>query len=311
MTGERQAFLDAQRRMLERYGVEAESRFVDAPSIGGRAHVLVTGVTDDAPPVVLINGIGTPAAMWAPLMAHLEGFRLFAVDLPGYGLTDAPPRFAHDLRGSAVRFLGDVLDALELPAPPFVANSLGSLFTSWLALDRPGRVSALAHVGCPAMALGTSAPLPMRILSVRPAGRLLTRLQPPSPEQVDGLAKMVNEDPLVPELVDLLVATERLPHFRGVFLSTLHTLLRLRGSRPATRLTAEELARIEHPALLVWGEDDPFGPPEVGERMVDVMPSAELAVVPGGHAPWLAQAERIGPRVTGFVGRSRDQPAGG
>ena len=308
MTGERQAFLDAQRRMLERYGVEAESRFIDAPSIGGRAHVLAVG---DGPPAVLVNGIGTPAAMWAPLMAHLAGIRLFAVDLPGYGLTDGPLRFARELRGNAVRFLDGVADALELPAVPFVANSLGSLFTSWLALDRPGRVSALVHVGCPAMALGTSAPLPMRILAVRPAGRLMTRLQPPSRRQVEGLGKMVNEHPLVPELVDLLVATERLPHFRGVFLSTLHTLLRLRGSRPATRLTAEDLARIEQPALLVWGEDDPFGPPAVGERMVEVMPSAELEIVPGGHAPWLARGERVGRRAAGFLRRRRDEPAGG
>lgn len=295
-----QDFVEAQRVMLDRYGVEADSRFVDVPSIGGRAHALVSG---EGSPVVMVNGLGTPAAMWAPLMSELGGDRLFAVDLPAYGLTDAPAGFTDGFRRNAVRFLEEVLDGLGLDRPAFVSNSMGSLWTSWLALDRPERAAAMVHVGCPAVVLGTSAPLPMRLLSVRLLGRLLTRLQPPSPRQVEQLGRMVNEHPLPPELVDLLVATERLPGYRRTFLSMLHTLLRLRGSRPETRLTAGQLARIDQPTLLVWGEDDPFGPPEVGRRMVEIMPAAELHVVGGGHAPWLTGSERIGRMVERFLRR--------
>ena len=294
----RQNFVDAQQRMLDRYEVDARSRFVDVPSIEGQAHALVAG---EGPAVVLLNGVGTPGAMWAPLMAELNGFRLFAVDLPAYGLTAAPSAFTGNLRRNAVRFLDEVLDGLALDAPSFVASSLGALWTSWLALDRPQRVAAMVHVGCPAVVLGTSAPLPMRLLSVRPLGRLLTWLQPPSEQQVERLSKMVNEYPLVPELADLLLATERLPGFRRTFLATLHALLRLRGSRPAMRLTAEQLARIDQRTLVFWGRNDPFGAPEVGQRMVEIMPTAGLQVVGGGHAPWLTQAERIGPKVTRFL----------
>lgn len=300
MADPRQEFIEAQRRMLDRYGVEAQSRFVEAPSTGGRAHVLACG---EGPAVVMVNGIGTPGAMWAPLMAELGGFRLLVIDLPAYGLSDAMPRLAEDLRRNAVRFLAEVLDGLELARPVFVANSLGSLWTTWLALERPDRVAALVHVGCPALALGTSAPLPMRVLSVRPLGRLLTRLQPPSPGQVEQLGRMVKEHPLAPELVDLLVATERLPGFRETFLATLHALVRLRGSRPAMRLTAEQLAKVVQPTLLFWGEHDPFGPPEVGERMVRLLPDAELHVVGGGHCPWLTQARRIAPVASSFLRR--------
>lgn len=284
--------------MLDRYGVEAESRFVDVPSVGGLAHALIVG---QGRPVVMVSGIGTPGAMWAPLMPELDGLRLIAVDLPGYGLTDTTPRFADDIRQSAVRFLTGVLDGFELDQAAFVANSLGSLWCSWLALDRPKRVRALVHVGCPALLFDTSAPLPMRLLSVPPLGRLLTRLQPPSPSQIAQLSKMVKEYPLVPELVDLLVATERLPGYRETFLSTLHTLLRLGGSRPELRLTAEHLARIDQPTLLVWGENDPFGSRAVGERMVAAMPAAEFHVVGGGHAPWLTRAQEIGPIAQRFL----------
>jgi pimeloyl-ACP methyl ester carboxylesterase len=295
---ERLDFIEAQRRMLERYGVSAQSRYVEIPSIGGRAHALVAG---DGPPVLMVNGIGTPGAMWAPLMAHLGGFRLHALDLPAYGLTDTTPGLADDLRSNAVRFLDEAVQALGLDRAAFVGNSMGSLWASWLALDRPHRVAALVHLGCPAVVLETSAPLPMRLLSARPLGRLLTRLQPPSPRQVEQLGRMVGEHPLPPELVDLLVATERLPGFRQTFLSTLHVLVRLRGNRPAHRLTTEELGSIRQPTLLLWGADDPFGSPAVGERVAAVMPSAELRIVEGGHCPWLKHANSIGPVVTRFL----------
>ena len=297
MNTARQNFLDAQKRMLNRYGVEAESRFVDVPVVGGRAHVLASG---EGPAILAVSGLGNPAAMWAPLMAELGGFRVFAVDLPAFGLTDTIEGFANGMRANAVRFLDEVLDGLGVESAAILANSLGSLWTSWLALDQPERVTAIMHVGCPALVLGTSAPFPMRLLSLRPLGRLLTRLQPPSRSQVEGLSKMVNEFPLVPELADLILSTERLPHFRDTFLSMLHVLLRLRGSQ-GLRLTAEQLARISQPTLVFWGRNDPFGPVEIGQGMVKAMPDAELHVVGGGHAPWLTEAEPIGTDTVRFL----------
>ena len=299
-TGTREEFLAAQRRMLARHGVEARSRFVDAPVVGGRAHVLEVG---EGPAVVMLNGMGTPAAMWAPLMAELDGLRLLAVELPGYGLTDTDPRFADDLRANAVSFLEDALDALGLSRPAFVANSLGSLWTIWLALDRPGRVGPTVHVGCPGAAPGTVPPLPLRLQAVPVLGRLLTLLAPPSEAQVEGLARMVREHPLDPELVDLLVATERLPGFIDTLLSTLHAMLRLRGYRPEIELTEDDLGRVGQPGLLVWGERDPFGAVEAGRAMAAALPDAEMHVVEGGHAPWLDEPERIGRLAGAFLGQ--------
>jgi len=300
-TGTREEFLEAQRRMLSRYGVRAESRFVDAPSVDGRAHLLEVG---RGPDVVVLNGMGTPAAMWAPLLAELDGLRLLAVDLPGYGLTDTGERLAEDLRENAVAFLVDTLDALELSRPAFVANSLGSLWAIWLALDRPDRVGPTVHVGCPGAAPDTVPPLPLRLQAMPVLGRLLARLVPPSERQVEGLAKMVREHPLTPELVDLLVATERLPGFIETLLSTLRAMLRLRGYRPEIELTGDDLRRVGQASLLVWGERDPFGPVEAGRAMADAMPDARFQLVEGGHAPWLDDPERVARLTTAFLDRS-------
>lgn len=184
----------------------------------------------------------------------------------------------------------------------FVGNSLGSLWASWLAVDRPDRTSALVHVGCPAVVLDTSAPLPMRLLSVRGLGRLMMKLQPPSSGQVRRLSKMVSEHPLPVEIADLILATERLPGFEPTFLAALNALVRLRGSRPEMALTADQLGLIEQPTLLVFGADDPMGAALVGERVAEALPDAALHLVEGGHAPWLRQSEHIGLLVSAHVG---------
>lgn len=296
-TGE---FRDAQARMLAAHGIDASERWVDAPSVGGRAHVLVAG---EGPPVVVLNGVGVPAAMMAPLMARLEGFSLHAVDLPGFGLTDTTRGFTADLRTSASRFLLDVFDGLGLDRAAIVANSLGSLWATWLATDHPTRVATLAHVGCPALFLGTSAPLPMRLVSVRPLGWLLTRLQPPSPRQVLQLSRIVHEHPLPAVLADLILATERLDHFDATFRATLNRLLRLRGSRPEMAVDADQLAAIESPTLVVVGRNDPMGGPLVGRAIAAAAPDGECRVVDGGHAPWIHHADQVGLVLSDFLHR--------
>lgn len=72
---------------------------------------------------------------------------------------------------------------------------------------------------------------------------------------------------------------------------------------PTVPITADQLADVHQSTLLVWGRDDPFGDPDVGERMVEALPEAEGMVVEGGHAPWLARSARIGPRVNRFLSR--------
>lgn len=296
--GARKEFLEAQQQMLDRYRVEARSNYIHIPSLKGRAHVLTAG---EGPSLVILNGIGTPAAMWAPLMAEINGYRLHAIDLPGYGLTDTTPGFTENLRSSAVSFLDDVCRALELEQVVIIANSMGSLWASWLALDRPSRLKALVYIGCPAIVLDTSAPLPMRLLSVKFLGQLLIQIQPPSWKQVEQLSKMVNQHPMVPELIALLLATERLPHFRPMFLSTLNSLLKLTGNRKELRLTKEQLSRIKQPVQLFWGNDDPFGSIETAKRVRRALPDARLEIVKGGHTPWLNETVKIGRKTEEFL----------
>jgi pimeloyl-ACP methyl ester carboxylesterase len=182
---------------------------------------------------------------------------------------------------------------------------MGSLWSIWLALDRPAKVAAMTHIGCPAFILGTSAPLPMRLISNPVLGPLLMRLMPPSPKQVMKLAAMAGEDlSAFPEMRDLLVSMQELAGVQPALRELLAAVVRLRGARPQVALTAEQLAQITQPVQLIWGERDPFGAVAIGEQAAATIPRAEFHVVSeAGHIPWLAHASDVGKLATPFLRR--------
>ena len=294
------AFLTAQARLFEAHGLAFESRLVDVAGIG-KAHVIVTG---DGPPVLMVIGGGIPAGTWASLMAELDGYTLFAVDLPGQGPSDRVSYSTGTMRRSAVSFLDEVLDALGLERVPVVGQSAGGTWSTWLALDRPERVSAITYIACPATLLGTSAPFPLRLGTIPWVNWLIGRLDPPSERQVERLGKMAGEDlGGKPELRDLILEYERLPGSSQSLLEMHRSLVRVRGAQPEIRVTAAQLTRLGQPVQFIWGEDDPFGPPEVGQQAVEIMTDAELHVVPGGHAPWFGDPRGVGTLVDRFLAK--------
>jgi 2-hydroxy-6-oxonona-2,4-dienedioate hydrolase len=290
---QRDEFLKAQSALLKRFEITAASRFVDIGAVRGPVHVLECGT---GAPVVMVPGFGDPAVMWAPLMAKLTDFHLHAVDRPNFGLTGRAEHTIRSFRKLATDFLVQVLDRLGLERPLFVSNSIGSLWCTWLALEKPDRVSAMVHIGCPAFTLGTSAPLPVRLLSVRPLGRFLMRMSPPSLKQVHRFAKAIGGEDLtnLPELASVLVAAQKLPGVQDATLDLLHAVVRLRGARHEVALTAEHLSGLEHPTLLIWGDNDAFGGVDVGDEAARLLPNGELRIISGGgHVPWVGHPSEV------------------
>src|SRR5215217_961644 len=77
---------EAEQRLFARYGVTPRAFDVTLADPALRVRVLESG---DGPPLLLVHGSGTSASTWAPLLPHLPRRRLLAVDLPGFGLSDA------------------------------------------------------------------------------------------------------------------------------------------------------------------------------------------------------------------------------
>ena len=126
--------------------------------VGGlRFHVQQLGKQATGAPVVMLHGLftGSLASWWftsAPAVARTHPVRL--LDLRGHGLSDCPPT-GYD----TATMIGDVL-ALTDDLPPFavVGHSYGALLGLRLALAHPERVTAVACVEPPLVAIRDRGP---------------------------------------------------------------------------------------------------------------------------------------------------------
>jgi pimeloyl-ACP methyl ester carboxylesterase len=64
------------------------------------------------------------------------------------------------------------------------------------------------------------------------------------------------------------------------------------------------LSSITVPTLVMVGEDDGLTPPEVAEHMTELIPEAEMVVIPGaGHLPPIETPEAVNDALRAFWGR--------
>jgi pimeloyl-ACP methyl ester carboxylesterase len=299
----------AERRLHARYGLRVAERHLDLAVPRIRVRVLEVG---EGPPLLLLHGVTLLADHWAPLLAELSGFRCIAVDLPGHGRSDPI-----DFRGVALRpwysgMLGALLDRLGLEAAPVVGHSLGGMLGLWLALDAPERVDALVLMGAPAVALpGSRADLLLALLATPPLNRLMLAAPSPRPLYRFLLARSAGRNALArsaPEVVESSWLAARLPGVAGSVASFLERELHGRDPRPGVVLTDTDLAGIRQPVLAVWGEDDQrFCPLSRARTAIARLPRGRLAVVAGGHQPWLDDPQGCAALLRSFLGTN---PAG-
>ena len=291
------AFRRAEHAYHESEGVSVLERTFDIPGMGIETRYFEVG---EGPPVLMVHGGGALASGWTPLIPHLRGFRLIIPDRPGCGLTGLVDYRNVKLRDHAIAFLVAVLEDAGVERCSVVANSMGGLWSLWLAQARQERVGRLALLGTPARLLETSAPGGMRLLGVPGLNRLMMALEPPSKKQVFALWRRMGHDPeeMCPApLTELMIRAEQLPNFVPGWLSLLENVLPFSRINPEVGFGQEDLAALRQPVLYVWGRSDPFGSLEVAHRAHALTPGSELREIGVGHLPWLDEPEACG-RVT-------------
>jgi pimeloyl-ACP methyl ester carboxylesterase len=101
----------------------------------------------DAPPLVLLHGVGANAMHWRFQFAGLsDRYRVIAWNAPGYMLSDAFVKDWPDCKDYADA-LADFLGALRLERVNLLGNSFGSRVAQCFAAHYPDRVIKLAMTG--------------------------------------------------------------------------------------------------------------------------------------------------------------------
>lgn len=64
------------------------------------------------------------------------------------------------------------------------------------------------------------------------------------------------------------------------------------GSTPPDSIVTG-MADLHMPVLLLWGDADPISPIRVGQRLAELLPRAELHIIPGGHDLGFTHADEV------------------
>jgi YbgC/YbaW family acyl-CoA thioester hydrolase len=258
---------------------------------------LAVEVRGEGPAILFIHGYPLDRTMWRDQMEALEGFRRIAPDLRGMGQSDAP-----DLGYSMSIYAADLAALLEVLGVDEVilcGLSMGGYVALEFLRQQRGRVRGLilmdtrADADAPetrrsrdaaaAMAKdrGAAAIADAMLPKMLAAGTLGSR-----PDVAESLRSLMGRTP-VPGIVGALSAMR---------------------DRQSSEALLKSLGSI--PTLVLVGEADTLTPPNVARGMVEAIPGAQLAIIPGaGHLPPVEQPEATSQALVTFLRSLQVKPS--
>jgi pimeloyl-ACP methyl ester carboxylesterase len=237
-----------------------------------------------------------PRRSAAARVGFLERSGGLAPDLPGYGRSGKPAHFDYTIAGYA-RFVEQYLDLLEVERVRLVVHDWGVVGLAF-AQRHPERVERLVVMNAIPLLPGYRWHRTARLWRTPLLGELAMGATTRFALRRSTLDANATPEPMPDAWLDSVI-----DHFDH---GTQRAILQLYRSSPPDVLAraGAELHRLEMPALVVWGQRDPYIPARFAAEYARALPSAELLELPdAGHWWWLDRPDAI-ERVLGFLGGS-------
>jgi pimeloyl-ACP methyl ester carboxylesterase len=265
---------------------------------GAQSRLVQAGPRESREAAVFVHGNPGSVDDWEGLIGAVAatGLRAAALDLPDFGETVAPRGFAHTVSGYA-EFLDSALSELGVERVHLVVHDFGGpIGLTWAAANagavasltlidtgfltgyrwhRLARVWRTPVIGETVQAMTTRAGFRRLLIHNEPRG--LPR------DFVDGLYDHYDRRTRR-AVLELYRATDE-PGAAGA------------------GFAASEASR-DIPALVIWGEHDAYLPAKYAARQRDVLPSADVHVLPAsGHWPYADAPETVKRLLVEFLDR--------
>jgi pimeloyl-ACP methyl ester carboxylesterase len=241
--------------------------------------------------VALVHAFPLNSQMWAPQTEDLSaGHRFIAVDLMGFGLSDAPEdssRYSMDAFADQVKA---ALDDSGAERVVLCGLSMGGYISFAFWRRHAHMVAGLVLADTKAEADDDAARERRTAQQSRVAG-----------EGIDGVADALISGPLLsdatrsakPDVVDRVRRLAKNP--AAGYIGALEALKNRPDSTP-------DLAGIDVPALVVVGEDDTLTPPAAAEHMHSRLRASRLRVIPeAGHLSSLEAPASFNAALASFL----------
>lgn len=233
------------------------------------------GGDPDGIPTVLIHGLPTSPRLWRYVVPRLEGARIIAWELIGYG-GSIPLGEGRDVSMSAqAEYLASALPRAGIDSAVLVGHDLGGGVVQALAVHRPDLVRGIVLIDSVSL---DSWPVGM-VRFVRSMGPVFRHMP-------NAIIKTMIKSMLRRGHADATAAIESFwehwPFYEksdagAAFVRQVQAL----DNQETMQLTSE-LSRIEVPARVVWGAGDPFHKLEYAHRLSTLL-RAPLDAVDGAR----------------------------
>jgi 3-oxoadipate enol-lactonase len=236
----------------------------------------------DAPPVVLIHGMGLDLRLWDALIPHLSRQRVLRLDLRGHGASDTPA--APYAMGTLIRDVERLMTHFALKDAVVLGAGEGGLIAQGLAVKRLDLVRAMVLTGA------------------------ATRFANPSVWET-RLARLKAEGPdLDAECAQLLGPRWKSSPALALVQDMLHTTRpegwHVMATATATADFYQTTATLTLPTLVLSGADDRKTPPDLQRELADLVAGSQLNLLRGGtHVSMLTHPDAFGEALGGFLTR--------
>ncbi|MBI1730381.1 alpha/beta fold hydrolase [Candidatus Acetothermia bacterium] len=266
--------------------------FVD---VGGlRTHVVVKG---DGSPIILLHGFASYGYSWRHnIDALAESHCVYALDMPGFGLSDKPAKHDYSLSAQA-GFVLAFMDAMHLDRVALAGNSMGGGVALEFAVRFPERLSGLIIISSVGLRPDRLPRWIRKMAAQLVKGGSLSGLFVPGPKRLRWIMEYLYHDPSKIETQDIkaFLLPMQTSEFRQALCAMIETL----------HLELADVDRIEMikiPTLVLWGQEDRVLSPAHAFQFSSVLQNSQMKIISNaGHALIQEQPRIVNEQMVQFL----------
>jgi pimeloyl-ACP methyl ester carboxylesterase len=289
--------------------IALESKAPIAQTWMWRSHKICYQAAGDLPDrsrvaVVLIHGFGASVGHWRKnIPALAEASRVFAIDLIGFGASDKPqpsPDMSYTFETWGAQIADFCREVVGSPVV-LVGNSIGAIAAMQAAILAPELVQKTILINCSLRLLQEEKQLTLpwyrrvgaNFLQQVLANRAIAQFffnQVRQPQTVRKILHQayVRPEAVTDELVNILLKPAQDPGALDVFIAFVRYS---QGPTPESLL-----AKLPCPAVILWGENDPWEPIALGRELAKFSCVSQFITIPNaGHCPQDEAPEAVNP----------------
>ncbi|HME51595.1 MAG TPA: alpha/beta hydrolase [Candidatus Lokiarchaeia archaeon] len=243
------------------------------------------GSDNEGTPIVLVHGLGSQAKWFEPLANYLAincNSHVFAIDLPGFGLSDKPETESYSI-SSFVKYIAAWLDAVNLDKVIILGHSLGGMIAQLLAKEHSSRVEKMILLCAATYLRASGIELAMgKLLSLKATAAVVMKRAFPKDYPKEKIDETIKE----------VVANTS----KSIYLKSLMAMTKKNFDSTAW------LPELRVPTLIIGSENDRSLGYDMSKVLSEKIPGSVLYTIRNGnHEAETLHTEEVGTAIGKFI----------